>query len=264
MRHLPILRHFSYTIKNIELCLYRKTHLPLETDSSKGSMSHNGDYEKLQLSKQDLRYIYGQILNNTTSKLDLHLPTSNNDPLKTKVAHLLDDFILDAFEMAKQAIIIDGYDLSGRKDTQPISELLSLKSREKIETFDFELNAKLRDVLENVEKETIQVTKLRRDLPHRARDTYDKLISTTDADVSTILAQMVSPAQELDADNEDMDDSAVIPRLDEIVDDFEATLMRMSDLKKNIPEQKAEMDKLDETIELLETAYRRQEDEAGI
>ena len=51
-------------------------------------MSGNNDYEKLQLSKQDLRYLYGQILNSTTSKLDLHLPTSNNDPLKTKVANV--------------------------------------------------------------------------------------------------------------------------------------------------------------------------------
>ena len=85
-------------------------------------MSGNNDYEKLQLSKQDLRYLYGQILNNTTSKLDLHLPTSNNDPLKTKVANLLDDFIIDAFEMAKQSIMIDGYDMSvGRTESLYLS-----------------------------------------------------------------------------------------------------------------------------------------------
>lgn len=231
-------------------------------------MSGNNDYEKLQLSKQDLRYLYGQILNNTTSKLDLHLPTSNNDPLKTKVANLLDDFILDAFEMAKQSIMIDGYDMSGRKNPKPISELLSLKSKEKIEPFDFELNAQLRDVLEHVEQETLQVSKLRRELPSRARETYDNLISNTDKDVSTILAELDSELQqELHNDDDDetgKDDLSLMPRIDSIVEDYQQAFLILNNLKRKIPEQKSELDKLDETIQLLETAYRRQQSESGL
>lgn len=231
-------------------------------------MSGNNDYEKLQLSKQDLRYLYGQILNNTTSKLDLHLPTSNNDPLKTKVANLLDDFIIDAFEMAKQSIMIDGYDMSGRKNPKPISELLSLKSKEKIEPFDFELNAQLRDVLEHVEQETIQVSKLRRELPSRARETYDNLISNTDKDVSTILAELDSELQqELHNDDDDetgKDDLSLVPRIDSIVEDYQQAFLILNNLKRKIPEQKSELDKLDETIQLLETAYRRQQSESGL
>ncbi|CAG87054.2 DEHA2D10010p [Debaryomyces hansenii CBS767] len=231
-------------------------------------MSGNNDYEKLQLSKQDLRYLYGQILNNTTSKLDLHLPTSNNDPLKTKVANLLDDFIIDAFEMAKQSIMIDGYDMSGRKNPKPISELLSLKSKEKIEPFDFELNAQLRDVLEHVEQETIQVSKLRRELPSRARETYDNLISNTDKDVSTILAELDSELQqELHNDDDDetgKDDLSSMPRIDSIVEDYQQAFLILNNLKRKIPEQKSELDKLDETIQLLETAYRRQQSESGL
>lgn len=231
-------------------------------------MSGNNDYEKLQLSKQDLRYLYGQILNNTTSKLDLHLPTSNNDPLKTKVANLLDDFILDAFEMAKQSIMIDGYDMSGRKNPKPISELLSLKSKEKIEPFDFELNAQLRDVLEHVEQETLQVSKLRRELPSRARETYDDLISNTDKDVSTILAELDSELQqELHNDDDDetgKDDLSLMPRIDSIVEDYQQAFLILNNLKRKIPEQKSELDKLDETIQLLETAYRRQQSESGL
>lgn len=231
-------------------------------------MSGNNDYEKLQLSKQDLRYLYGQILNNTTSKLDLHLPTSNNDPLKTKVANLLDDFILDAFEMAKQSIMIDGYDMSGRNNPKPISELLSLKSKEKIEPFDFELNAQLRDVLEHVEQETLQVSKLRRELPSRARETYDNLISNTDKDVSTILAELDSELQqELHNDDDDetgKDDLSLMPRIDSIVEDYQQAFLILNNLKRKIPEQKSELDKLDETIQLLETAYRRQQSESGL
>lgn len=230
-------------------------------------MSGNNDYEKLQLSKQDLRYLYGQIFNNATSKLDLHLPTSNNDPLKTKVANLLDEFILDAFEMAKQSIMIDGYDMSGRKNPKPISELLSLKSKEKIEPFDFELNAQLREVLEHVEQETIQVSKLRRELPSKAKEMYDNLISNTDNDVSAILAELDSELQQElqdDADEPEIDESLLIPRIDSIVDDYQQAFLILNNLKRRIPEQKSELDKLDETIQLLETAYRRQQSESGL
>lgn len=236
-------------------------------DGLLGIMSGTNDYEKLQLSKQDLRYLYGQILSNATSKLDLHLPTSNNDPLKTKVANLLDEFTLDAFDMAKQAIMIDGYDVSRIKNTQPISDLLSLKSREKIEPFDFELNAQLRDVLEHVEQETIQVTKLRRDLPGKAKESYNSLISNTDNEVSVILAGLESESQQELQDDEDEQNSNVltlIPRIDSIVDDYQEALLRLNHLKKSIPEQKSELDRLDETILHLESAYMRQQSESGV
>lgn len=229
-------------------------------------MSGNNDYEKLNLSKQDFKYLYSQIYNSMTSKLDLHLPTSNNDPLKTKVANSLDDFILDAFEMAKQAIVIDGHDMSGRTNMQHISDLLSLQSKEKIEPFDFKLNAELREVLEQVEQETIQVSKLRKDLPSKARDIYTDLISNTDNEVSTILADLDSAAQKEAQDDEaehETEDQALIPRIDTITEDYQDALLILNGLKKSVPEQKAELGKLDETIELLEAAYRRQLEEAN-
>ena len=89
--------------------------------------------------------------------------------------------------------------------------MLSLKSKEKIEPFDFELNAQLRDVLEHVEQETIQVSKLRRELPSRARETYDNLISNTDKDVSTILAELDSELQQ-ELHNDDDDEQVMICR----------------------------------------------------
>jgi len=137
-----------------------------------------------------------------------------------------------------------------------------------IEPFDFELNAQLRDVLEHVEQETIQVSKLRRELPSRARETYDNLISNTDKDVSTILAELDSELQqELHNDDDDetgKDDLSLMPRIDSIVEDYQQAFLILNNLKRKIPEQKSELDKLDETIQLLETAYRRQQSESGL
>lgn len=222
-------------------------------------MSGNNEFEKLQLTKQDLSHIYGKILKTTTAKLDLHLPTSDKDPLKRKVADLLDDFILKSFDMAKDSMIIDGRDMSSRGTGVPISEILSVQSREKIEPFDFELNGQLRKLLEKVEEETIRVTSLRRELPLRARDLYNSLVSETDNEVTAYLndleAHNGNPQEDLDT-TPDIDVS--IPSLESIKGEFAEAVLELSSLKKTLPQQKAILDELDETIKFLETAYEKQ------
>ena len=55
-----------------------------------------------------------------------------------------------------------------------------------------------------------------------------------------------------------------MPRIDSIVEDYQQAFLILNNLKRKIPEQKSELDKLDGTIQLLETAYRRQQSESGL
>lgn len=229
-------------------------------------MNGKNDYEKLQLTKQDLSYLYSQILDRTKSKLDLHLPTANNDdPLKAKVANLLDGFIVDAFEIARKSMIIDGKDMASGAG-QHISELFSLKYKEKVEPFNVEINAKLRGLLEHVDQETMEVTRLRRELPFRALTSYRELISSTDGEVSHIIASLEEELEKLNqtSDEDDSKLNGMIPKIDLMSDDYQTALNRMASLKKNIPEQKAELDKLNETLQFLEIVYRQQQKEASL
>lgn len=212
------------------------------------------DYEKITLSKQDLRYIYGQILNRTTSKLDLHLPSLRSDPLKNKVANVLDEFLLGTFDLAKSSLVIDGQEMAYDDNDNDIKDLLTLKPREKVEPFDLATNSKLRDILLQVEEETTSLTRLRRELPVRVKDAYQKLVTKTDSEVSTLLA-------ELDAQTDQTEPDINIPNMDETAADYEKHILILNDLNKTIPARKAELDRYDETILFLEVAYQQQEKE---
>ncbi|ABN65017.2 predicted protein [Scheffersomyces stipitis CBS 6054] len=216
------------------------------------------DYEKLNLSKQELKYVYSQIASKTTSKLDLHLPTSNNDPLKIKVASVLEEFLLGAFDMAKSGFVVDGNDMGTSKTA--MSDILSLKARETVEPFDLETNARLRDILLKVEQETIEVTTLRRELPARAKQMYLELVSNTDKEVSAILEDLEKAAHtEEEASTAELE--RILPHIDEFVKDYESHIHILNELKRAIPSRKAELDSLTETIDFLEKAYSQQQKE---
>lgn len=210
------------------------------------------DYEKITLSKQDLRYIYGQILNQTTSKLDLHLPSLRSDPLKNKVANVLDEFLMETFDLAKSSLVIDGQDITYEGTHQDIKDLLTLKPREKVEPFDLAINSKLRDILLQVEEETTALTRLRRELPIRVKDAYQNLVKKTDSEISTLLA-------ELDEQNVTSDPEVTIPdNMDEIANEYEKHILILNDLNKTIPARKAELNRYDDTILFLEVAHQQQ------
>ncbi|KAK6199263.1 kinetochore protein Mis14 like-domain-containing protein [Scheffersomyces amazonensis] len=221
-------------------------------------MNGTTDYEKIAISKQDLKYVYNQILNKTTSKLDLHLPTSNNDPLKAKVGNLLDEFLLEAFELAKSAFIIDGKDIDAG-DQLSISEILSLRAKETVEPFDLNINSRLREILLQVEQETVELTKLRRELPFKAKESYDNLVSSTDKEVSTILELLEQQEKEEEEKDDILMNEDEIPNFSSLLQDYERHILTLNDLKKSIPLRKAELDRFDETIQFLETAYKKQQ-----
>lgn len=216
------------------------------------------NYEKLQLSKQDLKYVYQQILNSILDKLDLHLPTSDDDPLKNTVTNLLHDYIKEIFDMAKNALVIDGVDMSQR-NASTISEVLSLKPREKTESFDFELNATLKEVLQNIEQETIEVTNLRKQIPQEFGEKYEDVVTDADKLVTeflTYLDQQSDKEKESEPVNEPAgSDAGIIPRLDQMVEDYETHLMQLHQLKDSIPTQRAEIDKLNEITQFLQDKY---------
>lgn len=209
----------------------------------------NDNHDKIALSNQDLSWVYGQVLSSTTAKLDLHLPTSNSDPLKRRVAGMLEEFVQELFEMVKNAMVVDGEDLG--RSLGPVADHIAYKPREKTEPFDFELNGELRNVLELVEKETIKVSTLRKDVPAKVKQAYQQLIESTDLLVSRILA-------ELDVEEEAimLEENDVLPDLEGVVGDYEAAILALSKLNQSVPEQRAELAKLDSTMSYLRARYQ--------
>lgn len=229
-------------------------------DKDKQRMSANQNYEKLQLSKQDLRYLFSQLRNDITSKLDYHVPGSGpRDPLKMEVENQLNQFLLETFEMAKNAMVIDGHDLQDQEI--PVKELLSLENMEEVAPFDTELNNSLREIIGEVERETTEMTRLRRELPKKSRNAYSKLISDTDMNVTMALTNLETESEEQEEKAEFTNESKlkeIIPRIDHIIEDYQQSLLLLNESKKTIPERRAELESLDESIQFLEASYLAQ------
>lgn len=208
------------------------------------------NHDKINLSNQDLSWVYGQILSSTTSKLDLHLPTNNSDPLKRRVAGMLEEFVQELFEMVKHAMVVDGEDLE--QTAAPIVDHIAYRPREKTEPFDLELNDELRNVLQLVEKETIKVSTLRKEIPAKVRQAYQQMIESTDTLVSRILAELdVEDAQQ-------PDENDPFPDLGAVAGDYETAILTLSKLNQSVPQQHAELSKLNSTISYLTSQYSEQ------
>lgn len=214
-------------------------------------------YDKIVLSKQDLAHLYRQFLVASQAKIQHHLPVSDrHDPLRVEVENIVNDNLAAAFEMAKLAFIVDGRDLA--EENVLIRDILALQPLEEVVPFDTELNQKLRAVIQLVEKETTEVTRLRRELPQQARDAYESLVASTDQEVTSIIKELADVEREM-VDIPTREET--IPNADGIVQDLEESIKSLAGLKSALPRQQAQLDSLDQTITFLEESYRRQQAE---
>lgn len=216
-------------------------------------------HPKLNLSKQDLRLIFNNIQSSTISKLNLHLPTSNDD-LKNNVEIALEEFLIDVLEMAKPALMVDGIDVA--QEGLKILSILSLKPKEVVEPFDIELNNQLREILLQVEQETVELTRLRRELPLSARKAYNDLVSKTDIEVSEGLADLErEEALEKDKKVHEETEEDVVGDTKKIASEYEQYILTLDGLKGSLPELQGELVRYEKMVKFLEGAYTQQVNE---
>lgn len=222
-------------------------------------MSASLHYEKIALSKQELTHIYKQFVDAAQKKYDQHLPVSDrHDPLQIEVENLVNETFAEVFEMAKYALVVDGLDFS--EDDVSIKDFLLLRPTEEVMPFDTQLNQKLRTVIQDVEKETTEVTRLRRELPERAKDAYELLISTTDEEVTSIIKSLNEKYDNQEVESHP-DLLEAIPSAKDLLSDYEESISRLSALKSDLPRQLAQVESWNSTAEFLEDRRQQQQTE---
>ncbi|EGW29934.1 uncharacterized protein SPAPADRAFT_63557 [Spathaspora passalidarum NRRL Y-27907] len=221
-------------------------------------MDQSPDDGKITLSRDDLRYVYNQLYISTMDRLNLHLPTEENDPMKNQVATILNEFLLNVFDDARHSLIVDGV-----ADDKPISEVLALPERQEVvEPFDVELNQQLKDTLLEFENEIVKSTTQKRELPKQAAAEYEKFVDRVDQGVSEYLAkideevEVINNQESFDFEIEDKD----IP-YEELRAKYLDTLEKLDELKQIVPETESRLERDLQTMAFLEQAYERQKRE---
>lgn len=224
-------------------------------------MSANQHYEKISLLKQDLAYLYRQFVDASKAKIEQNLPNAGPlDPLQVEVENIINDYLAEAFEMAKLAFVVDGHDL-GQEQTL-FRDILLLKPSEEVLPLDLELNQKLRSIIHQVELETTEVTRLRRELPQQAKDAYEQLVSTADQEVTAIVKDLSkSKPKEEEEKEPEYSVEETIPNAAEITAELEESIRTLYGLKAALPAHQAQLKSLNDTIEFLQNNYERQQSE---
>lgn len=207
------------------------------------STATDGLHEKLQLVGEDVKYLKSQFSEASEAKLSLHLPT--DDSLKVRVKELVEEFIQETFEMARHSMVVNGVDMTTQES---LSGALT-RDTEAVEPFDVELNEKLRNMYAQVDEETMEVTKLRRQVPEEAKQAYlDKLQENEDA-----LRRAEEEQEEKDqAEQEENDElpKSSVP-WERIQEDYHDTLKLIHSLVKSVPEVYSGLNELQEALEFV-------------
>lgn len=217
---------------------------------------------KLQLTAEDVRFVREQFLSAADAKIKVHLPQMTfegqdkpkEDPMRTKVEQLVKEFIHESFELTRHGMMVDGVDMSKR----PVLRDDLAAPREEIEPFDFELNDNLRQLYGKVDALTLEIARLRKTLPAEATKVYSEALEKRrlsqkqqEDDISKDLQR------EVDALDDEFDATESEERrkqLDQIKQDYYGVIEQLGTLIKTVPESKAQLDQLDETVEFLKNA----------
>lgn len=201
-------------------------------------------YSKIELGTDDVRYLRDELLKAGNDKLALHLPSSEEDPLKARVNEHVRGFINKIFEMGRYSMVVDGEDMSEHESLVKVLD----DREEKIEPFDSELNARLRQVYDQVDKKTLEVSNLRRTVPRKVVDEY-----SSGADANRALTD------DKNGDNEDdenrLDEHEWMDLDDEEMEETRQTyyeaLETLNRMKDAVPTSEAELKNLQSVLDHL-------------
>lgn len=208
-------------------------------------MDFKNGYEKIALSKQEYSHVFENVLQAAMDKLNLHLPASENDPLKNEVSAMLEEFLVNSFDSSKYSILADGRDL----DDTSIQDILLLRTLENVEQIDAETTSKLRSILQEFETETVEVTRMRREVPIRASDVYKDVITKVDDEVSEIINQIENDTQDNHMDDMQIDQDSSSK--------FNKHLQWLDNTNKLLPTLRTQFEKYNKTLQLLEDIYQQ-------
>lgn len=200
-------------------------------------MSAPSQHRRIELSQQDLAYVYGELLAASNEKIRQHLPTSDDgDALQRQVQLMMQEFVTDAFERTKLAFLVDG---------RPVETMASLLApgTEQVAPMDVALSNELRATVKKVEEETAETTRLRREAMEQLREAYADIVLQIDQTVTLAIAAI---------DGAGPEETALALPDAEVLAEFEHSLAQLAALKEQLPQLAAQTESHRALAALLE------------
>ncbi|KAI5806115.1 hypothetical protein EDC01DRAFT_609168 [Geopyxis carbonaria] len=119
---------------------------------------------KIELSSpEDMRHLIALITAKSTESLTTHLPSASpTDPLRTAVAAHIDRYIAELFTLAAPSITVNGLPA-----LPPHAYSAERETIEEFEPYDRALHSQVTDMHAAIEKATVEVATLRREVPQQ-------------------------------------------------------------------------------------------------
>ncbi|KAK9458027.1 kinetochore protein Mis14 like-domain-containing protein [Dipodascopsis uninucleata] len=213
-------------------------------------LHHPPVHQKLQLVSQDIKYLREKFLEAAREKINSHFPQPGDQILKAQTAKIVDEFVNNMFESAKYSFIVNGLDGSDPSLKSLFNGRQDKDNSENYEPFDLDLNEKVRELYAQIDEETVEVTKLRREVPKEVLEKYKAELDNIDKDQRGRL--QTSAAEENALPNQSIEE--LIPDHDFIKNDFDSFIKVLREMKSEISSTVSKADQAEEALKYLRSS----------
>lgn len=208
------------------------------------------DYEKIVITRKELKTLYNNILKSMILKLNLHLPTSHNDPIKNEVYLKVENCLLNTFQNLLSSLLVDGEDRS----RESIRELLLVNDKDDdVEPFDVELDNELRTILTEYDDLTVELSELKRKLLKGIVEKYQNSVARIDDEVTRIIGLIDESVEQRETNNPV--DSAIAKLgevdIDRMNEDYFKYLQKINHLNEKVPLLEKEINEYSKLVDFL-------------
>ncbi|KAG5418043.1 hypothetical protein I9W82_004372 [Candida metapsilosis] len=217
---------------------------------SASTLDIQNDYEKIAISRKELKTLYNNILKSMLLKLNLHLPTSHYDPVKNEVYSKVESCLLNSFQNLLSSLLVDGADRSN----ESIKELLSVNDKDDdVEPFDIALDNELREILTEYDDVTVELSELKRTLQKGIVGKYQNSVARIDDEVTQIIQLIDEKVEQHEKENtvDDAVKSLGEVDIDRMNEGYFTYLQTIDKLNGKVPHLKQEVSNYSKSVDFL-------------
>lgn len=216
---------------------------------------------KIDVSVEQIRAIYGQLLESLQEHVNESLPElSNSDQQKKELQIYLQEYLLNVMEMSSgslNVVNLNENENDNNTNSNEMTNIINDQQQKYVEKFDIELNEQVRQRYQEWEDLTVKVSQLRRDGPERINEMYqiesNDMIKDIDERINKQLNQKESQQSNNDNNTHKTNTVNSDTKLNKtIISEYQNILTNLYTTKEQLPDTRATITKLKTLLTFLQ------------